>query len=142
MCERKHLVGHVETIGLAGWTNTTRRKQNIDAATRTQVKNGFSGPELRQRGWIPTAQRGVESGRRHASLFQVIVEITCDGIAFAAATARGAATCDELGRFRVFVSDRFFDFHRRLNTSVLSLRLPASPVSGASGPDPASFAEL
>ena len=55
--QRQHLVGHIETVSLAGGPDPLCRKQNIDAAARAEIKDHFSGIQLRQCSRIPAPQR-------------------------------------------------------------------------------------
>ena len=44
--ERQHLVGHVETVGLARGTDTARREQDVDAAAGPEVEDALLREEI------------------------------------------------------------------------------------------------
>src|SRR5437764_79504 len=54
-CQRQHLIGHVQTVGLASGGDPLCRKQNINAAAAAQVEHDFAGPECSQCGGIAAA---------------------------------------------------------------------------------------
>src|SRR5687767_13747637 len=47
--ERKHLVGHVDTVGISGRSDAASGEEDIDAAARAEVENHFSRIQLGQR---------------------------------------------------------------------------------------------
>jgi hypothetical protein len=53
----QHVIGHVETVRFPGWSNTTRREDDVDAAAGSEIENDFSGIESGERCWIPAAER-------------------------------------------------------------------------------------
>ena len=60
-CECEHLVGHVEAVSLAGWTDAFCGEEDIDASAGAEIEDGFSGMEVDERGRIAAAE-GCEHG--------------------------------------------------------------------------------
>ena len=89
--EGEHLVGHVEAVGFAGWTDTLSRKQHINAAAGAQIEHGFAGIQVRQRGGIAAAERRQQSFLRDLRALRGVVKIGGDGIAAAGAGGGAAA---------------------------------------------------
>ena len=55
-CQREHLVGHVEPVGLAGRTDPPSREEDVDAASGSQVEDDVAGVELREHRRVAAAQ--------------------------------------------------------------------------------------
>src|SRR6476619_2835876 len=72
-CERQHLVGHVETVGLATRTNPASRQENVDPSAGAEIEHDFSGVKLRDSRRVSTSQRGEPGsvGQRLALLARV-----------------------------------------------------------------------
>ena len=54
--KRTHLVGHIETVGLAGRPHAPGREQNVNAAARAQVEYNLSGIQFGERGRISASE--------------------------------------------------------------------------------------
>src|SRR5882672_10041924 len=79
--KREHFVGHVQTVSFAGRADSSRGEDDVDAAAGSEIKNDFTGLELRESGWIAAAERGSDRFFRERGLLGVVVEILGDGVA-------------------------------------------------------------
>ena len=61
--QSQHFVGHIETVGFAGWADAPGGEQHINAAAGAQIEHDFAGIEFRQRGWIAAAERSQQGFR-------------------------------------------------------------------------------
>src|SRR5205814_954004 len=61
VCQRQHLVSHIQAIGFPGRADTFRGQENIYTAARTEIKNHFTGMQIRQRCRIPASERSKQS---------------------------------------------------------------------------------
>src|SRR5207247_9919881 len=52
----EHLVGHVDPVCVAAWSDSPRREQDIQAGSRAEVENDLSGYELSQHRRIAAAE--------------------------------------------------------------------------------------
>ena len=89
--EREHFVGHVETVGFAGGADSFRGEQHIYAAARAEVKDDFAWVQVRERGWIPAAERGQHGFFRNLLRLRLVIKVGRDGI-IASSAGRGSAT--------------------------------------------------
>ena len=88
--KRQHVIRRVQPICLATWTHALRREQYIDAPTRAEIKNDFSGAKIGQCSRIPTPKRSLGGLLGNRSGLICTIEICGDRIA---ASEAGVTTC-------------------------------------------------
>ena len=62
--ECEHLVGHVEPEGAAGRPDPPGGQQDVDAATRTEIKDALALVEVGDRGRVAAAERSQHGSVR------------------------------------------------------------------------------
>ena len=88
--ERQHIVGHVQAVCFAGWTDAPCREQHVDPATGAKIEYGLSGPEIDQRGWVTAPEGCLDRFLRNDLRLIVTVKVCGDRIA---APKAGVTTC-------------------------------------------------
>ena len=91
ICQCEHFIGHVQTVGSASRTNTLGRKEDIDAATGSEIKHNFARIELGQGSWISATERRKQRIFRNLSRLGRIVKIGRNRITTEAARSCGPA---------------------------------------------------
>ena len=104
--EGEHVVGHVETVGLAGGADAAGGEKDVDTAAGAEIENGFAGLELGEGGGVATAEGGEEGGFGEGLRLGEGVEAAGDGIGAAAAGFPGG---DAAGGFTVLLANYLFD---------------------------------
>ena len=123
VCQRQHLVSHIQAIGFPGRADTFRGQENIYTAARTEIKNHFTGMQIRQRCRIPASERSKQSFLGNLCDLYAVVEVGSNWvgtpIARSRSTTRTAAAFYSQRRFSIFLSDYGLDIgaaHRTLLT--------------------------